>query len=110
MISASRCLIGTHDFKSFAASDHQSTSTTRTIQNIQFDVPLEGQVVILITGTGFLKQMVRNIVGSLIEIGTGRKEPDWLGDVLRTKLRSAAGPTAPARGLTLLRSEVNWPT
>jgi tRNA pseudouridine38-40 synthase len=56
-----------------------------------------------ITGDGFLRHMVRNIVGTLVEIGLGRRTPEWIDTVLASRDRSAAGPTAPARGLFLTR-------
>ena len=55
-----------------------------------------------VEGTAFLKHMVRNIVGSLVEIGRGRRTSAWIGDVLRARNRTLAGPTAPAHGLTLV--------
>ncbi|RPJ56345.1 MAG: tRNA pseudouridine(38-40) synthase TruA, partial [Acidobacteria bacterium] len=55
-----------------------------------------------ITGNGFLRHMVRNAAGSLVEIGLGRRPPSWLDDVLASRNREEAGPTAPARGLFLV--------
>lgn len=108
MISASKRLVGTHDFKSYAASDHQGHTTIRTLKGIEV-LAIDGDVIRFeVTGTGFLKQMVRNLVGSLMEVGRGHRSPDWVESVLRARDRSAAGPTAPARGLTLWHSDVNW--
>ena len=53
-------------------------------------------------GTAFLKHMVRNIVGSLVEVGRGKRPPGWVAEVLAAKDRTLAGPTAPAHGLTLV--------
>jgi len=55
-----------------------------------------------VEGTAILKHMVRNIVGSLVEVGRGRRAPAWIGEVLAAKDRMLAGPTAPAHGLTLV--------
>ncbi|MEM9588904.1 MAG: hypothetical protein AAGA03_16605, partial [Planctomycetota bacterium] len=60
-------------------------------------------ISIEVEADGFLYNMVRNIVGSLVEIGRGRREPSWLADVLASKDRDRAGPTAPAHGLFLQR-------
>ena len=58
-----------------------------------------------IHGDGFLRHMVRAIVGTLVEIGRGRRAPAWMRDVLASRDRSTAGPTAPAEGLFLVRVE-----
>ena len=108
MQCAAAHLIGEHDFKSFAASDHQSRSTVKNLKSINVSDLGEGLVNIDVVGSGFLKQMVRNIVGSLIDVGRKHREAVWIEDVLKAKDRSAAGPTAPPRGLTLLDSSVNW--
>ena len=63
--------------------------------------PVE-RLIYRVTGSGFLKHMVRNIVGSLVEVGKGRRTPGWLAEVLEGKDRTKAGPTAPAHGLTLV--------
>ena len=62
-----------------------------------------GRIVVFeFTGTGFLRHMVRNAVGTLVEIGLGRREPAWMAEVLASGDRAQAGPTAPARGLFLV--------
>ena len=108
MRSASKHLVGTHDFKSYAASDHQGHTTIRTIKRINVESMDADLIRFEVTGTGFLKQMVRNLVGSLMEVGREHRSPDWVESVLNAQDRSAAGPTAPARGLTLWHSDVNW--
>ena len=67
--------------------------------------PTEEELVIRVTGNGFLYNMVRIIVGTLLEVGYGRWEPEKVAEILEKKDRSAAGPTAPAKGLTLLKYE-----
>ena len=62
-----------------------------------------GRLALLISADRFLHHMVRNIVGSAVEVGRGAQEPGWLADVLASRDRTRAGPTAPAHGLTLVR-------
>ena len=106
--SAAQALIGTHDFTSYAASDGQSKTAIRTLKSIRVERFGREQIRLTFTGTAFLKQMVRNLVGSLIEVGRGHRKPDWLIEVLDAQDRKLAGPTAPARGLTLFSSDVDW--
>ena len=108
MQDAAQYLIGDHDFTSFAASDHQSKTTTRTISKISVHSDTDNLTKIMVTGTAFLKQMVRNIVGSLIEVGRGKRQPSWMAEVLEQKSRQSAGPTAPPQGLTLWQCKVRW--
>ena len=94
-------LIGEHDFKSFCSTAAVVESTVRTILDIQIDK--EGnEVSIRVCGTGFLYNMVRIIVGTLMEIGRGSYPPEHMQEILMAKDRQAAGPTAPANGLTLI--------
>jgi tRNA pseudouridine38-40 synthase len=96
-------LVGTHDFAGFQGTGTYQTSTVRTIQALDvedgggFDLPF----VIRITGDGFLRHMVRNIVGTLVEVGAGRWDPWRLLAVLESLDRTQAGRTAPAQGLFL---------
>ena len=108
MEHAAQALIGTHDFTSFAASDGQSKTNIRTLKAIRVERLGDAQIRFTFTGTAFLKQMVRNLVGSLIEVGRTHRKPDWIVDVLNAQDRQVAGPTAPARGLTLFSSDVDW--
>ena len=102
MQKAAEDLIGEHDFASFAAPGHESASTVRTIYNCT--VTKKGDVItITVTGNGFLYNMVRIIAGTLLEIGKGNLDPDCIKEILNAKNREAAGPTAPACGLTLER-------
>jgi len=95
-------LVGEHDFSAFQAADCQASHPRRTVRSLKVEQGTDGEVAIFIEGTAFLKHMVRNIVGSLVEVGRGRRPPDWIGQVLKSRDRTLAGPTAPAHGLTLL--------
>lgn len=104
MQRAAECLLGEHDFKSFCSVNTQAESTVRTIYELNVcrkeDSPDE--IVIRVTGNGFLYNMVRIIAGTLIEVGRGRLEPEDVSRMLEAKDRQAGGPTAPAKGLTLV--------
>lgn len=94
-------LIGEHDFASFCGAGAQVKTTVRTVTGI--DIAKESDIVtIRVTGKGFLYNMVRIIAGTLIEIGGGMYLPARMKDILEAGDRSAAGPTAPACGLTLI--------
>jgi tRNA pseudouridine38-40 synthase len=96
-------LVGTHDFAGFQGAGTFAASTVRTILALDvedgagFDLPF----VIRVTGDGFLRHMVRNIVGTLVEVGAGRWDPWRLLAVLESRDRSEAGRTAPPQGLFL---------
>jgi len=93
-------LIGTHDFKSFCSVNTTATTTVRTIYDIQ--VIRDGvDIIVRITGNGFLYNMVRIIVGTLMDVGRGKYAPDKVKDILEATDRTAAGPTVPACGLML---------
>ena len=98
-------LRGKHDFRCFQASGSPRASTVRTISQISVDwIDRDGfpRIVFQVTADGFLYNMVRNIVGSLVEIGREAVPVTWLREVLASKDRKTAGPTAPAHGLTLM--------
>lgn len=106
MRQAAESLIGEHDFRSFCAAGAQVKTTVRTIYELK--VTREGELItIRITGNGFLYNMVRIIAGTLIRIGQGEWEPEQMQTILAAKDRTAAGPTAPAKGLTLM--EIIYP-
>ena len=105
MSDATRHLVGKHDFASFQAAGSQRESTIRNLTQLDcVGISRHGSTYIAITTTcnGFLYNMVRNIVGTLAEVGRGSQEPDWVKDVLQQQNRSRAGPTAPAHGLMLV--------
>lgn len=100
MEQAAALILGKHDFTAFCSNKHMKKSAVRVLKSIDFRK--SGELLeISLTGNGFLYNMVRIIVGSLIEIGLGHREPGWLLDALISKDRQNAGPTAPAQGLFL---------
>ena len=104
MQEAADYLVGEHDFKSFCAVNAQVKTTVRTIYAC--DVEKEGDIItIRVTGNGFLYNMVRIIAGTLVQVGGGAIEPEAVKEILAKKDRSAAGPTAPAHGLTMMGIE-----
>ena len=101
MCRAAEILTGTHDFKSFCSAGAQVQTTVRTIYAV--NVTKEDDMVhIRITGNGFLYNMVRIIAGTLMQVGTGLMEPEQVKEILEARDRSKAGPTAVAKGLTLV--------
>ena len=105
MRKAAAFLVGEHDFKSFCQENAQVESTVRTIYEIDLIETKDQELLIHVTGNGFLYNMVRIIVGTLLEVGIGRWQPEKVKEILDQKDRSTAGPTAPAKGLTLLKYE-----
>lgn len=113
MREAIECLEGEHDFTSFCSVKTEAESHVRTIYEANLeDIPESGETAhpagllrISITGNGFLYNMVRIIVGTLIEIGEGKRPSSEMRDILLAKERDRAGPTAVAHGLMLWRVE-----
>lgn len=101
MRQAATYLIGEHDFKSFCTIKSQAEETVRTIYSLDID-NIGDMITIRITGSGFLYNMVRIIAGTLLKIGKGAIAPEQMEEILEAKDRSAAGPTGPAVGLTLI--------
>ena len=105
MREAAAPLVGRHDFAAFRAAGSDVASTERTVRGIEwqdgggYDLPL----IMRIEGDGFLRHMVRNIAGTLVEVGLGRWPAGCVGDILASGDRALAGATAPARGLFLVR-------
>jgi tRNA pseudouridine38-40 synthase len=101
MNEGAKFLVGKHDFKSFASAADNRDSSVRTI--FRCEAKQEGDKIYLdVEGDGFLYNMVRNIVGSLVEVGVGRMEAGRIKEILEVKDRTAAGPIAPASGLCLI--------
>lgn len=102
-------LIGEHDFKAFQTTGTELKTTVRHIHNAQWTLgPEPDDILFQIQGNGFLKQMVRNIVGTLLDgYWEKRHTPESIRSILSSKDRQKAGSTAPAQGLTLFK--VNYP-
>jgi tRNA pseudouridine38-40 synthase len=98
-------LLGEHDFRSFCvAGSAEGKRTVREIEVLEIEPVCElGEhcIVVRIVGRSFLHSMVRIVVGSLVEVGKGRRDPAWIAEALAACDRAAAGPTAPPHGLTL---------
>lgn len=106
MQCVAQVLVGTHDFASFQSAGSERESTVRTISAIEVrrgTGEQESLVEIEVEGNGFLYNMVRIIVGSLVEIGIGRRDEAWLTAALSAGNRRCAGKTAPPQGLCLMR-------
>lgn len=104
MQKAAAYLVGEHDFTSFASVHAQTNTYVRMIYAL--DVVREGDMIrIRVQGNGFLYNMVRIIVGTLIQVGAGIKKPEDMESILAGKDRELAGPTAPAHGLTMIGLE-----
>ncbi|WP_235815079.1 tRNA pseudouridine(38-40) synthase TruA [Olsenella massiliensis] len=110
MDRAARCLVGEHDFASFCKASsaqlirHDGRSTCRNVQRVRVSQDNEAGeplVTVEVDGNAFLHNMVRIVVGSLVEVGSGRRDVSWVRAALDACDRRAAGPTAPARGLCL---------
>ncbi len=104
MKEAALYLIGEHDFKAFCSNKRMKKSTVRTIYEINIE-ELEPEIRITITGNGFLYNMVRIIVGTLLEIGMGEKKPSDVPAMLAGKDRRTTGYTVPPSGLMLMDVE-----
>lgn len=103
MERALKYLEGTHDFKSFTKSDEEKNDYVRTIVQAVLirDMKDINKITISLLGTGFLRYMVRNIVGTIIEVGEGKRKSEDMIDILKTADRKEAGKCAPACGLYL---------
>lgn len=103
MQRAAGAICGTHDFKAFESTGSPRSSTVRTVFGARlYDAP-GGYVCFEIQADGFLKYMVRNIVGTLVRVGQGKLDPQAVEQILASKDRHLAGITAPSRGLCLVR-------
>jgi len=101
MIRAARLLEGQHDFQSFRARDCSAKSTVRTVLRSELVRVADDELRYFIVGKGFLKQMVRIVVGTLVELGIHGEPASKMEEILLSKERTRAGKTAPANGLTL---------
>jgi len=109
MREGARLLVGEHDFKSFckatSAVDRPTCRCVSLLEVNRIEEAGEELVVIDIRGNAFLHNMVRTIAGTLVEVGRGHRKPSWVAEVLAARDRSAAGPCAPASGLTFVGVE-----
>jgi tRNA pseudouridine38-40 synthase len=101
MGKAAQYLIGRHDFSCFCATGTHVKDRTRTVTGVNINSGEDGLLEITIEAQGFLKYMVRNIVGTLVEIGRGKRKPSEMKEIIDSRDRNIAGITAPARGLYL---------
>jgi tRNA pseudouridine38-40 synthase len=109
LAEAARTVVGEHDFVSLAAADtdlagresEEPRSTVRTIFSSEWTEPRGDVWIYRVRGNGFLHHMVRNLVGTMLEIGRGQFPAGSMAGILEARARSAAGPTAPAKGLFL---------
>jgi len=101
MREAIRCLEGEHDFSSFRAAGCDAAHPVRTIYRAELDQK-GGLLVFSVEATAFLRHMVRNIIGTLVEVGCGLRTPKSFAELLEARDRTKAGPTAPACGLFLM--------
>lgn len=103
MRDAAQGLLGRHDFSAFRGSLGKDRDPVRTLQHVHL-VRRGERLWVVVQGDGFLYRMVRVIAGTLVEVGKGRRDPSEIAGILASRDRSRAGPTAPARGLYLLRA------
>lgn len=101
MNAAAAYLVGEHDFTSFRARGCQADGPVRELFGITVRHADWDRVEVEVVGSAFLKYMVRNIVGTLVDVGRGYRPPSWVADALAARDRSAAGQTAPPEGLVL---------
>ena len=101
MRAAAVPLTGRHDFSAFRAADCVAAHAVRDLGRLDVEVPAPGRVEVVAEATAFLKHMVRNLVGTLVEVGLGARPSGSTGDLLACRDRTLAGRTAPPQGLTL---------
>ena len=103
MKKAAAFLVGEHDFSCFRGSMCQAKSPIKTIEYLQIDA-IDDDLIIKVKANAFLHHMVRNIVGTLLKIGRGEENPEWMLSVLDSKDRKEAGPTAEPQGLYFIKA------
>ena len=107
MQAATPALLGRHDFSSFMSSGSDVIDTVRTLDRAELRAN-GGELVFEVHGDGFLRHMVRAIVGTLVDVGAGRRDRDTMRELVDARDRGNAGDTAPAQGLTLV--SVDYPS
>jgi tRNA pseudouridine38-40 synthase len=103
MRQAAAALVGEHDFAAFQAVGSNVASSIRRLDRLELAGESGGEIQLEAAASGFLRHMVRNLAGTLIEVGQGRRRADSLRSLLASRDRSRAGPTAPPQGLALVR-------
>ena len=101
MREAAKFIEGRHDFTSFCSAKTDKEDKVRTVFQIDVEEALRSEFIIRVRGDGFLYNMVRIIAGTLIDVGTGKIEPEFVQEIIRSKERGLAGFTAPPQGLYL---------
>ena len=111
MHRAAEYLLGTHDFKAFTSNKRGKKSTVRTVSEIQIEKitslsmkrqGIEDEICLTYSGNGFLYHMVRIMTGTLLEVGTHKRKPEEMPEILSSGSREKAGELVPAKGLTLM--------
>lgn len=103
MRKAAKQIAGEHDFTAFCVASSAHKGCVRRVTKLVIDEPEPGLVRLTIRADGFVHKMVRSIVGTLVDIGLGKKDAGVIGEMLRTGDRNLAGKTAPPNGLTLTK-------
>jgi tRNA pseudouridine38-40 synthase len=101
MRAAAAPLLGVHDFSAFRAADCDARHAVREVRRLDLLAPREGELALVIEATAFVRHMVRNIAGTLVEVGLGRRPPGSVAEALASRDRTRAGRTAPPQGLVL---------
>lgn len=101
MRAAAAPLLGRHDFAAFQAAHCDAIHAVREVRRLEILSLAEGELELVIEATAFVRHMVRNIVGTLVEVGLGRRAPDSMAALLASRDRTRAGRTAPPQGLVL---------
>jgi len=105
MRKAAQMLLGTHDFSSFRSAHSDNLNPVRTLMALEIRERRNHMISIRMRADAFLKQMVRNVVGTLVDVGRGKMDPENLGEILDARDRTKAGMAAPPCGLFLIEVE-----
>ncbi len=109
MRAAAALFVGEHDFSAFRSSECQAKSPVRTLD--RFEITRQGETIhFVVRANAFLHHMVRNLVGTLVYVGKGKHQPEWVTELLRSKDRSKSAPTFGPEGLYLekIEYEAKW--
>ena len=110
MNRAASYLIGSHDFAAFGSPTEGTPSTIREVLEARWEIMTSGGAIrFLIRGTGFLRYMVRSVVGTLVMVGKRKIMPEEFSEILKSCDRSLSGPTAPPHGLCLVSVDYDYP-